>query len=148
MWARNIKNELRAQFKWRIKQASGMVFDSLHGVDTSGSSIANLEIVSTNADKGIAYDPCPWSTLRRSLRLVSLRPVGFTFVDIGSGKGKVLLSALVLPFKRIVGVEYSSYLSRIAEQNIGSARFLRRRCTSVQIICADAVQYSIPEEPA
>jgi len=42
MWARNIKNELRAQFKWRIKQASGMVFDSLHGVDTSGSSIANL----------------------------------------------------------------------------------------------------------
>jgi hypothetical protein len=142
-----MKSELQTQCAWWIRRASGMVFDGLHGVDTGGVSNENLEIASTNSDKGIAYDPCPWSTLRRSLRLVALRPVGFTLVDIGSGKGKVLLSALVLPFKHIVGVEYSSYLSRIAEKNIASARFLCRRCTSVKIICSDAVQYPIPEEP-
>ena len=108
MWAGNIKSKLRAQFAWWIKRASGIVFDWLHGVDTGGVSTENLEIVSTNSEKGIAYDPCPWSTLRWSLRLASLRAAGFTFVDIGSGKGKVLLSAVVLPFKRIVGVEFSS----------------------------------------
>ena len=126
-----------------------MIFDALHGVDTGGGDAArDLEIASANRDKGIAYDPCPWSTLRRALRLVSLQAEGFTFVDIGCGKGKVLLSAMVLPFKRIVGVEFSSYLSRVAEQNIASARFLSRRCSSVQIICSDAIQYPIPEEPA
>jgi SAM-dependent methyltransferase len=80
--------------------------------------------------------------------LISLRPEGFTFVDIGCGKGKVLLSAIVLPFKRVVGVEYSAYLTRIAEQNIASARLLRRRCSCVEIICSDAAQYPVPDEPA
>jgi 16S rRNA G966 N2-methylase RsmD len=121
----------------------------LHGVDTcgGGASADKLEITSANAAQGIAYDPCAWPTLQRALRLVSLRPEGFTFVDIGSGKGKVLLSALGMPFKHIVGVEYSSYLSRIAEQNVASARLLKRRCSSVEIICSDAVLYPIPEEP-
>jgi hypothetical protein len=125
-----------------------MVFDALHSVDTGGGVAArDLEIASANRDKGIAYDPCPWSTLHRALRLVSLKAEGFTFVDIGCGKGKVLLSAMVLPFKRIVGIEFSSYLSRVAERNITSARFFNRRSPSVKIICADAVQYPIPEDP-
>ena len=143
-----MKSELRARFVWWKKRVSGLIFDSAHGVDTSGGIAGeSLEIASINRDKGIAYDPCPWSTLRRALRLISLRAEGFTFVDIGSGKGKVLLSAMVLPFKRIVGVEFSSYLSRVAEQNIAAARFFRRRCSSAQIVCADAVQYPIAEEP-
>jgi SAM-dependent methyltransferase len=144
----NIKSELRARFAWWIKRGSGIIFDALHGVDTGGGvSAENLEIASANIGKGIAYDPCPWSTLRRSLGLVSLRPEGYIFVDIGSGKGKVLLSAIVLPFEQVVGIEFSSYLSRVAERNIAAARFIRRRCLSVQLICADAVQYQIPEGP-
>jgi hypothetical protein len=126
----------------------GAIFDALHGVDTSvGAADEKLEITSVNRDKGIAYDTCPWSTLRRSMHLASLRAEGFTFVDVGCGKGKVLLSAMVLPFKRIVGVEYSGYLSRVAEQNIASVRSLRRRCSSVEIICTDAAKYPIPDEP-
>jgi hypothetical protein len=100
--------EFQAQLAWWRKRGSGMIFDALHGVDTGSVVSADLGIASANVDKGLAYDPCPWSTLRRSLRLVSLRAEGFTFVDIGSGKGKVLLSTVVLPFKRIVGVEFSS----------------------------------------
>lgn len=148
MSARNIKSMLRARFAWWIKRGSGMIFDALHRVDTGGGvSDANLQIASANQDKGIAYDPCPWSTLRRSLRLVSLPVEGLTFVDIGCGKGKVLLSAMVLPFKRIDGVEFSAYLCRVAEQNLASARFFARRCPSVSVICTDAVQYPIPDEP-
>jgi SAM-dependent methyltransferase len=148
MSARNVKSILRAQFAWWIKRGSGMIFDWVHRVDTgSGGLGKDLEIASANRDKGIAYDPCPWSTLRHSLRLVSLPAEGFTFVDIGCGKGKVLLSAMVLPFERVVGVEFSSYLSRIAEQNLASARLLSRKCSSVQVVCADAVQYPIRDEP-
>ena len=81
------------------------------------------------------------------MRLASLHVGGFTFVDMGCGKGKVLLSAMAMPFTRIVGVEYSVYLCRVAEKNIASVRFIRRKCSSVDIICLDAVQYPIPNEP-
>jgi len=140
--------ELRARFAWWIKRGSGIIFDTLHGVDTGvGVSAENLEIASGNIGKGIAYDPCRWWTLRRSLDLVSLRPEGYIFVDIGSGKGKVLLSAIILPFEQVVGIEFSSYLSRVAERNIAAARFIHRRCLSVQLMCADVVEYQIPERP-
>jgi hypothetical protein len=44
-------------------------------VDTRvGASADNLEIASANSGKGVAYDTCPWSTLRRSLGLVATRP--------------------------------------------------------------------------
>jgi hypothetical protein len=101
----------RARIAWWIKRGSGMVFDGLHSVDTGiAVRVDDLGVASANRDKGVAYDSCPWSTLRRALRLVSLRADGFTFVDIGCGKGKVLLSAMALPFQHIIGVEFSSYL--------------------------------------
>jgi SAM-dependent methyltransferase len=148
MSAINLNIVLKPPVRWWIKRGSGMVFDWLHRVDTGAGSGTNLEITSANRDKGIAYDSCPWSTLRQALRLVSLPVTGYTFVDIGCGKGKVLLSAAALPFEKIVGVEFSSYLSRVAEQNLFSARLFRRNCRSVEIVCADAVHYPIPDEPA
>jgi ribosome modulation factor len=147
MWTTSLSTDLKARLAWWTKRGTGAVFDAFHGVNTCSAAAAEkLEITSVNRDKGIAYDTCPWSTLRRSMHLVSLPAEGFTFVDIGCGKGKVLLSAMVLPFKRIVGVEYSAYLSRVAEQNIASARYLRQRCSSVEIICTDAAEYVIPDE--
>src|SRR5215471_18396985 len=144
----NQRRDLQARLSWWSKRGGGAIFDALHGVDTrAGGPAEKLEILGTNRDKGIAYDTCPWSTLRRAMRLASLKAEGFTFVDVGCGKGKVLLSAMVLPFKRIVGVEYSDHLSRVAKRNIVSARSLRRRCSSVEIICTDAVEYLIPDEP-
>jgi predicted RNA methylase len=144
----SLGSDLQARLRWWSKRGAGTIFDALHGVDTrAGGPAAKLEILGTNKDKGIAYDTCPWSTLRRAMRLASLRAEGFTFVDIGCGKGKVLLSAMVLPFEHIVGVEYSVHLSQVADQNMISARLLARRCSSVEIICADATQYQIADEP-
>jgi Methyltransferase domain len=140
--------ELQRRFAWWMTRGAGMIFDALHGSDT-GSSVSGkpLNIASANLGKGLAYDPGPWPALRQTLGLASLRADGFTFVDVGCGKGKVLLSAMTMPFQRIVGVEYSAHLSRIAEENIAAARFLRRRCCSVDIICLDAVHYVFPEDP-
>ena len=136
----------RARFSWWIKRGSGIVFDVLHGVDTAAGE-GPLDIASANRAKAVPYDPAPWRILWRSLERGSLQAPGFTFVDVGCGKGKVLLSAVALAFNRIVGVEFSPLLCRIAERNIASARFVRRRCSAVQIICCDAVEYQVPEEP-
>lgn len=131
---------------WWWRRAVGAAFDTLHGVDTSAIVPGGvLGITSPNRDAGVAYDPSPWRVVPRTLRLAGLSsPTGFTFVDIGCGKGKVLLSAMTFSFAKIIGIEYSSHLCAIAEQNIDSARFLRRRCSHVEIVCTDAADWIAP----
>jgi SAM-dependent methyltransferase len=135
---------------WWITRAKGTAFDTFHAVDTyAGVADQALEISDENrAKRGrYAYDPTPWKALPQVLRLASLPMEGFTFVDVGCGKGRILLSAMRYPFARIVGVELSPYLCRVAQTNLSTARLLRRRCTDARIICADAVEYPIPEGP-
>jgi SAM-dependent methyltransferase len=143
-----MQGAIAARFAWWVKRGSGIAFDLFHNVDTgSGWPAQSGDIVSPNRDKAVPYDPAPWRTLRRSLELGSLRANGFTFVDVGCGKGKVLLSAVAQPFGRIVGIEFSPALCRIADNNLASARLIRRRCFAVQISCSDAVEYRVPNEP-
>jgi SAM-dependent methyltransferase len=143
-----MQRAVAARFSWWIKRACGTAFDLIHGVDTNaGWPALACDIVSPNRDNAVPYDPAPWPTLRRSLQLASLRPDEFTFVDIGCGKGKMLLAALALPFNRIIGVEFSPFLCQIARNNLASARLIRRRCAQVQVSCSDAVEYPIPNEP-
>lgn len=135
-------------FEWWIKRASGTLFDALHGVDTDSDSVERpSDAVGSNRHEAVPYDPAPWSTLRRALRLAALNARGFAFVDVGCGKGRVLLSASVLPFERIIGVEFSPSLCRIAERNLRNARFIHRRCTNIEIACTDAATYRVPDEP-
>ena len=42
----------------------------------------------------------------------------FTFVDLGSGKGRTLLMASDYPFRRIIGVELLPSLHQIAQENL------------------------------
>jgi SAM-dependent methyltransferase len=143
-----MQRAIAARFSWWIKRGCGMAFDFIHSVDTkAGRPAPACDIVSPNRDSAVPYDPAPWRSLRRSLQLASLRPDEFTFIDIGCGKGKVLLAALALPFKRIIGIEFSPFLCQIARNNLASARLIRRRCAQIQVSCSDAVEYPIPNEP-
>ncbi|MBV9088229.1 MAG: class I SAM-dependent methyltransferase [Acidobacteriaceae bacterium] len=65
----------------------------------------------------------------------------FTFIDIGSGKGRALLMAAEYPFRRIVGVELLPELHAIARENI--AKCADRR---VELLCTDARDYEFPRE--
>ena len=46
----------------------------------------------------------------------------FSFIDIGSGKGRALILAGRLGFREAIGVEFSSNLHRIAEKNLARVR--------------------------
>lgn len=52
----------------------------------------------------------------------------FTFVDLGSGKGRALLMASDYPFRRIVGVELLPALHQIAELNLAQYRSDSQKC--------------------
>jgi SAM-dependent methyltransferase len=129
---------LLAPVVWWTKRGSNGVLDSLYGVDTGPDGFG---------DNPFAYDPAPWRTLKQVMRLASLPAEGFTFVDIGCGKGRVLLSALEFPFRQIIGIELSSTLAKIAEKNLGTARLFTRRALSSEVICGDATEFVTPKGP-
>lgn len=71
----------------------------------------------------------------------------FTFVDLGSGKGRTLLMASDYPFRRIIGVELLCELSEIAQENIARYRSERQKCFNLDSICADARVFNFPDDP-
>jgi SAM-dependent methyltransferase len=71
----------------------------------------------------------------------------FVFVDLGSGKGRTLLMAADYPFNRIVGVELLPGLHRVAQENLGKYRGGAQKCFALESVCADATEFSFPQEP-
>ncbi len=71
----------------------------------------------------------------------------FTFIDIGSGKGRVLMMAADFPFRRRVGIELLPELHAIAQDNLAGYKSESQRCFSIETICGDAREYDFPLDP-
>ena len=71
----------------------------------------------------------------------------YTFIDLGSGKGRTLLMASDYPFRRIVGVELLPMLHRAAQENIGKYQSESQKCFALEAICGDATEFVFPPEP-
>ncbi len=129
--------------------ARDKLFDLKHGVNTGGIiQLRDLSIASPNAAFGCYYEGFDPKLFNKILGEMEIKHENFVFVDFGSGKGRVLLLASEYPFKKIVGVEFSPELNRIAQNNIRKYRSASRKCRDVESVCQDAVSYSIPKEPA
>ena len=71
----------------------------------------------------------------------------FTFIDIGSGKGRALLLAAEFPFRRVIGIELLAELNAVAEENIRKFSGEKRACGEMQAVCGDAPEFIFPTEP-
>ena len=71
----------------------------------------------------------------------------FTFIDLGSGKGRTLLMASDYPFRRIVGVELLLSLHQVAQQNLAQYKSELQKCFALDAICGDAAEFPLPNEP-
>ncbi|MGH9495685.1 MAG: class I SAM-dependent methyltransferase [Candidatus Sulfotelmatobacter sp.] len=71
----------------------------------------------------------------------------FTFIDLGSGKGRTLLMASDYPFKRIIGVELLPALNQVAEENIATYKSDAQKCFSIESVCSDATAFPLPDGP-
>ena len=122
-------------------------FDVATGVETAGVvRLEALSIESENATLGHRYQASEAGSLRRTLASLPVEYEQFVFVDIGSGKGRALLVAAEFPFKQIIGVEFAPELNEVARQNL-AAYSGERRCAWIEVITADAADYSIPDDP-
>jgi SAM-dependent methyltransferase len=135
-------------------------YDWEHSVDTTRSNVG----AGTQFLTGLVARPYfatePWlfkqimealalsiqqSAVSQGLAQGALRD--FTFIDLGCGKGRVLLMASDYPFQRIIGVELMPELHRAAQKNIASYSNDRQQCRQIGAICMDARDFEFPPGP-
>ncbi len=124
-------------------------YDRRHGIQTGGMHYPDqLAIESENARHSTESGPTPvrlFARILRSLGDIDFRR--FTFVDIGSGKGRLLLLASQWPFARVEGVEFARELYEITLRNIERFAARGHRCDHIAVHGIDAADYRIPDGP-
>jgi SAM-dependent methyltransferase len=123
-------------------------FDTTRSVETC-APLAQPEadqVVGDIADS-LTYSPVRANNVRATLRDLPARDYsGYTFIDIGSGKGRVLFVAAEFPFRKVLGVEFAKHIHQHAVENIRRFRHWRRRCSTIESINANAMEYEFPNE--
>ncbi len=122
----------------------GDEFDQEHNVETSVRVCeTDLAISNPNWIHALPYLPTPNRFLSEALAGLDIRFEDFTFIDLGSGKGRVLLMASEFPFRDIVGVEISPDLTSLARQNISAYRGAQK-CRDIKLACIDFSEFEFP----
>jgi hypothetical protein len=127
-------------------------FDRMYGVQTSGeiggrTYLSDLKIKSANWTYGKDYAGIWPERFLAAMSKLQLDFQNYIFIDFGSGKGRALLLASGLPFKKILGVEFSEELHRVAEENIKRYTNLHQKCKSIESVCMDFTEFQLPPEP-
>lgn len=150
LWRSVGKKDVSVQNPWEIrKKIVDVSFDKDYGVDTGGTTqLANLAIAGPYRRLGtvhIASDPDEFANAVASL---DIEHKDFTFIDLGSGKGRALVLALSHSFRRIVGVEFALELHRVAQANLISLAATGTEVRRIELVHADVTNFTFPEEPS
>jgi SAM-dependent methyltransferase len=84
---------------------------------------------------------------RATLSSSAARIAAYSFVDVGAGKGRALLLAAELPFRKVIGVELSKELARIAQKNTTIWKRLGRPRAKIRVMHEDAMEFRWPRTP-
>ena len=130
-------------------------FDRKYGTDTGGY-LGPEELVNGRANDALnhGYSAIAPSVFREACRrwretlpAVSGRIEAYSFVDVGAGKGRALLLAAELPFRKVIGVELSEELSTIAQRNATRWNRVARPKAKIRVVREDAAKFRWPRTP-
>ena len=129
----------------RRRRYGDMEYDWEHRVNTTSGTVGGparlLGLLHS------PYQPTDPALFREMMASLPIEFDQFTFVDLGSGKGRALLMASEYPFRKIVGVELIAELHRAAEGNIREYGSPTQRCRQIESVLADAREFELPEGP-
>jgi hypothetical protein len=124
-------------------------FDAEFGTDTGGL-IAAEDLLDGQRRKNIHntgfYATAP-SYFQQAFARLEIDFERFTFVDLGAGKGRILLLASNYAFQRVLGVEFIPDLHATANRNISLYQPAARRCQDVECILSDVRDFVFPNVP-
>jgi hypothetical protein len=138
---------IRDSFPDRRRSRFGDIdYDCDFGVDTTWARLP-LSVRLRELFTERLYQPSNPSEFHKVLAEVPADFSDFLFIDLGSGKGRVLLLASEYPFREIIGVEVQPELNRIAKENIIRFPSHGRSCRRISSLCMDARKFEFPQEP-
>ena len=139
----------------RRSRFGDMEYDWEHRVNTTSGTVGWRERL-----LGVfhsAYQPTDEAAFREMMTALPFDFREFTFIDIGSGKGRVLLMASEYPFRKIIGLELVPALHSVAQENIGAYQAQKdsadgdHSCSRTRIpiesLCTDAREFVFPDSP-
>jgi hypothetical protein len=151
--ARRLLGSLLSPPAWRARLAAwqGARFDAAYGTDTA-RHVPVADLVRVPGDlrqHAVHYEPSALPKIRRALGVVRrhLGPAisSYSFVDVGSGKGLVVLLASREPYRHVHGVELAPDLHAIARTNHEKFLARHRAATPVTWWCMNALDFPMPE---
>jgi len=121
-------------------------FDTSRRVQTSGTTALKGLTIFGDASDSCSYIPVRPSRARKALDALPVHDhFAYTFVDVGSGKGRMLLVAAEYPFRKIVGIEFAVKLNDLALRNIAAYRSRKQRCREIESLRMDALDFRFPD---
>lgn len=135
-----VASRVASHYRWsRAFHQRDAEFDRSLGVDTKGPvGLWHLHIESDNVRDAIRYEGVNPPIFRQALREIQDDFEGFTFVDLGCGKGRALLLANEFRFSQLIGVEFAPELAAVARANC------HRASAQATVLSQDAVLFPFP----
>jgi tRNA1(Val) A37 N6-methylase TrmN6 len=114
------------------------------GLEETAGHVSLEDAGVAHAD-AVRYGASPWWVLRWLLPASAVGPSD-VFVELGCGKGRVVLDAARrYPFRGVVGVELAPALGDVARALVERERE-SLRCRDVRIETMDATEFAIPDD--
>lgn len=142
-----VANRTWYRIRWIGYLLRDRLFDFWYRIDSAGiQELDGLTLKGPHHADATYYQTITMRGLRRALSSLPIDCHRYVFIDIGSGKGRVVLMASRSPFKRVIGVEFAREFHDAALKNATSMRW-KRKCGAVEFVWADAVDFEFPDEP-
>jgi SAM-dependent methyltransferase len=126
----------------RRRRYGDMDYDWEHRVNTTSGTVRWRERLLGMFHS--AYQPTDPPAFEKMMEALPIDATDFTFIDLGSGKGRTLLLASEYRFAHIVGVELLPELHRAAEENIRAYCESRHSSANIESLCIDACDFDFP----
>jgi SAM-dependent methyltransferase len=122
--------------------------DAEYGTETLAMvAIQDLSASGPNVAYAYEYHASSAYDFDTILKRLPIEFSGYTFVDLGCGKGLTLILALRFGFQRIVGIEFGSTLCEIAQRNLERLRQKRTLAQPIDAVLGDAAEFQFPAQP-
>lgn len=133
-------------FRVALSTLEDLVFDWRYGTDTRRRvDLSRLEFQSRNKCLAKMYGATKAQPFLRLVEQLALPKTG-SFVDIGCGKGRVLMLAALAGFRNVVGLEFSPELCTIARHNWNRFQSHTPTSTACEVLEVDATQYAFQSD--
>lgn len=144
-WARSLIERFsvsKLYHKWK-----GYRFDRRYGIETSRVvAVSDMGVETKDTQHATRYRATSVGFLRFVFEKNPVTFEDFVFVDLGSGKGRVLIEAAAFPFKRIVGVEFSMRLHLVAKESVSRFEEKEKAKSRIELQCKSVTEFELPTE--